>query len=567
VIVAAAVAVTGGLVSYAITAWARLENDTLDMRFGVRGPTRPPSDVVIVAIDEKTLSDLRLQWPFPRSLHGIVIDRLHADRARAIAYDVQFTEPSASAANDLAFYNAVGRAGHVVLATTDVDASGATNVLGGEANLRRVRAVAAAANLPADAGGVMRRYPDSLLGLKSFAVATAQAAGRPISPTRFQRSGALIDFRGPPGAIRTVSFSDVLRGRVDPRRFAGKIVVVGASSPTLQDVHPTSTTSAEPMAGVEIQANAIWTALHGNPLSRAPSSLALMAILLCAVAAPVASLRFRVVGSALIGVGVSAAYLLLVQVAFDSGTVLIVSYPIAAWGLGTAGMVGANYVAAFAERNAFSRQLHESQLELIQRLARAVESRDTETGEHTHRIGVLSRRLALQIGWSPIEAQTLMDASVVHDIGKIGITDGILLKPGPLDDAEREIMKTHTTIGGQLLTGSANPLVQMAESIALSHHEHWDGSGYPAGLAGEDIPLAARICAVVDVYDALLSKRPYKEAWQMDDVLAEIQRGSGTHFDPALVAAFLPLAPHLTGELHASFLRDRSALTVGPAHA
>jgi putative two-component system response regulator len=151
-----------------------------------------------------------------------------------------------------------------------------------------------------------------------------------------------------------------------------------------------------------------------------------------------------------------------------------------------------------------------------------------------------------------------MHASIAHDIGKIGISDGILLKAGPLDAQEWATMKTHTIIGADLLAGSPNPLVQMAETIAVSHHERWDGDGYPYGLRGEEIPLAGRICAIVDVYDALLSKRRYKEAWQPEDVLTEIARGSGTHFDPALVDAFLQFAPELTAELQASFEREQT---------
>jgi putative two-component system response regulator len=262
---------------------------------------------------------------------------------------------------------------------------------------------------------------------------------------------------------------------------------------------------------------------------------------------------------------VAIAYLALAQVAFNAGTVLIVSYPLAGWALGTIGMLAASYVGAFAERNAFSRRLGESQLELIQRLAQAVDSRDRETGEHVHRLGLLCRRLALHIGWSPADAETLMHATVAHDIGKIGIPDTILLKDGPLDAAEWQTMKTHTTIGGQLLAGSNNPLVQMAQTIALSHHERWDGTGYPAGLSGEDIPLVGRICAVVDVYDALLSKRPYKEAWLVQDVLAEIQRARGTHFDPAVVDAFLEFAPSLDDELQSSFIREPTVAVTRPA--
>ncbi len=563
VTVAAAVAVAAGVIAYATDAWPRIENETVDMRFGLRKPSRP-SDVVVVAIDDKTFSDLRLQWPFPRSLHADLIKRLHADGARTIVYDIQFTEPS-TPSGDLALYREIGRAGKVVLATTEVNAAGQTDVLGGEANLRRVHAVAAASNLPADPGGVIRRYNYSQIGLKSLAVAAAQVDGHPISPSRFGGSGAWIDFRGPPGTIPTASFSEVLRGRVPAGMFAGKVVVVGASAPTLQDVHPTSTASTNPMAGPEIQANAIWSALHGNPLQPAPPWLALVAIALAGLAAPVASLRLRVPTSALFALALAGAYLLVAQLAFDSGTILVVSYPLAAWALGMVGMIAANYVAALIERDSFSRQLSESQLELIQRLAHAVEFRDTETGEHIHRIGILCERLALAIGWTPTQAEMLRHASAMHDIGKIGVPDRVLLKPGKLDEEEWAVIRTHPVTGGEILAGSASPLLQMAEDIARTHHERWDGSGYPAGLAGEEIPLAGRICAVCDVYDALLAKRTYKESWQPYDALAELQRGTGTHFDPALVTAFTRVAPELRDELEASSVPELPAAAVGPA--
>jgi putative two-component system response regulator len=133
-------------------------------------------------------------------------------------------------------------------------------------------------------------------------------------------------------------------------------------------------------------------------------------------------------------------------------------------------------------------------------------------------------------------------------VGKIAIPDHVLLKPGALDPAEWEVMQTHTTAGAAILAGSNSPFVQMAETIARTHHERWDGSGYPAGLDGEQIPLAGRICAICDVFDALLSKRPYKEPWPLDRALAEIQRMSGSHFDPRLVEAFLEIAREMHGE-------------------
>jgi len=548
VAVAAIVAMAAGLTAYLADAWPRLENDTVDMRFSARGASKAPG-VVVVAIDDKTFSELRRQWPFPRRLHASVIGRLAADGARAIAYDVQFTEPT-DRRDDLALYESIAHSKTpVVLATTEVDASGKTDVLGGEEAVKQAHAVVAAANLPGEAGGVIRRYPYSLLGLKGFAVASTEVARATVRRSQFSNDRALIDFRGPPGTIRTVSYAGVLAGRVDPQVFRGKIVIVGATSATLQDVHQTSTTSASPMAGPEIQANAIWTALHDNPLQPAPGWLALIAILLGAAIAPLSSLRFRVLTSLLLACVAAAGYLLIAQAAFDAGTVLVLTYPLGAWALAVVGTVAANYVGAFVERNAFARQLRESQLELIQRLAQAVDTRDTETGEHIQRIGRLSQQLALQIGWSEEEAEVLRHASAMHDIGKIGIPDQILLKPGKLDPQEWEVIKAHTTTGAQILADSSNPLVQMARDIAMFHHERWDGSGYPTGLKGQEIPIAARICAVVDVYDALLAKRSYKEAWTAAQALAEIQHGSGTHFDPELVAAFLALAPQLDLEL------------------
>ncbi|MFL5884208.1 MAG: HD-GYP domain-containing protein, partial [Thermoleophilaceae bacterium] len=140
-------------------------------------------------------------------------------------------------------------------------------------------------------------------------------------------------------------------------------------------------------------------------------------------------------------------------------------------------------------------------------------------------------------------------ASAMHDIGKIGIPDSVLLKPASLDATEWELMQTHTTVGANVLSGSRSSLVRLAEVIALTHHERWDGSGYPFGLVGEKIPLAGRICAICDVYDALTSKRPYKEASTHEEAVAEIERGIGTHFDPDLARAFLELAPTFVAEL------------------
>jgi putative two-component system response regulator len=231
-------------------------------------------------------------------------------------------------------------------------------------------------------------------------------------------------------------------------------------------------------------------------------------------------------------------------------------------------MVAANYLGALVERNSFARQLGESQLELIRRLAQAIESRDAETGEHIRRIGLLCEQLALRVGWNARDAEMLRHASVMHDIGKIGLPDSVLLKPGRLDPAEWDVIKSHTTAGAAILAGSTNPIVRMAERIALTHHERWDGSGYPYGLRGEEIPLEGRICAVVDVYDALLSQRVYKGAWKPEEVVAELRRGRASDFDPALVDAFLAMIPELSPDLAPFATRSpvpKPAPSVSPA--
>src|SRR5439155_11106632 len=150
--------------------------------------------------------------------------------------------------------------------------------------------------------------------------------------------------------------------------------------------------------------------------------------------------------------------------------------------------------------------------EVLQRLSAAAEHRDDETGLHLHRMSRLCGQLARASGLSEPEAEEIEQASLLHDVGKIGIPDEILHKPGKLTDAERALMQTHTTIGAQLLADSASPLLRTAEAIARTHHERWDGGGYPEGLSGEEIPLAGRIAAICDVFDALMTERPYKRA-------------------------------------------------------
>ena len=188
-----------------------------------------------------------------------------------------------------------------------------------------------------------------------------------------------------------------------------------------------------------------------------------------------------------------------------------------------------------------TRELHDTRLEIIRRLGRAAEYRDNETGYHILRMSHYAARLARAVGLDEAECDMLLDASPMHDVGKIGIPDRILLKPGKLDADEWEVMKTHARIGADILTGHDSPLMRMAALIAVTHHEKWDGSGYPEGLVGEAIPLVGRITAVCDVFDALTTVRPYKKAWSIEDAFAFIREQSGSHFDPRLAEVFAGL--------------------------
>lgn len=186
-----------------------------------------------------------------------------------------------------------------------------------------------------------------------------------------------------------------------------------------------------------------------------------------------------------------------------------------------------------------TRRLEEAQLEIVHRLALAGDYRDDETGEHCHRVGDLSYRIALQYGLPQVEAELIRAAAPLHDIGKVAIPDAILRKPGRLTSEEYDEMKRHIQIGASILSGSRSDILRMAHVITLTHHERWDGTGYGMGLKGKTIPIAGRIVAIADVFDALTTERPYKKVWPVEEAIREIVRSSGSHFDPAVVAAFL----------------------------
>lgn len=190
-------------------------------------------------------------------------------------------------------------------------------------------------------------------------------------------------------------------------------------------------------------------------------------------------------------------------------------------------------------------ELRESRLQIVQRLGMAAEYKDNETGLHVIRMSHYSRVLARAAGFSEDEAEDLLHAAPMHDVGKIGIPDAILRKPGKLDDSEWSVMREHSRIGAEIIGEHPHGLLRMAHNIARYHHEKWDGSGYPHGLTGAEIPVEARIVAIADVFDALTSERPYKQAWSVEEAVELIRSESGRHFEPRLVELFVGCLPQL----------------------
>jgi CHASE2 domain-containing sensor protein len=323
----------------------RAEHLALDARYQLRGSDpRKLGDFVLVDVDDTTFDELRderkhAQWPFPRRYHARVIDELSRAGAKVIAFDVQFTEPT-EPTDDNALIEAVGRAGNVVLSTTVVGPHGTTNVLGGDELLRELGARVGNTSVIPDSDGAIRSTQYEIGGLKTFGVAVAEVAtGRPVPAAHFGGAShpVPIDYAGPPGTVRSISYSRVLDGRFSPSAVAGKIVIVGASRSALQDLHQTPVSGAAPMAGPEILANAAATALNRVPLRAPPGWVTLALIAGFALAIGLVGMRFGTLGVAVAGLSLLALWALATQRAFASGAVLDFSDPAAALIVATGG--------------------------------------------------------------------------------------------------------------------------------------------------------------------------------------------------------------------------------------
>ena len=325
----ALVTVAAGLLAYALGGFAGQELATVDTRFSIRGEQPPPEEIVFVKIDDETFNELRSEFPLPRITHANVIRNIAADGAKTIAYDVQFTEPGPSPKQDDALIRAARSAGNVVLAATEVDAKGQTRVFGGGTGLAFSRGTPGESNFHNDSDGTIRRLDFEVNGVPTFSMAAAENfRGRP--PDAPEGDDAWIDYVGPARTIEAIPFSDVESGDFEPGTFDGKIAVVGAFAPSLQDRHETSTTGAETMAGPELHANAIATILEGFPLSEAPGWVDAILIVLLGAAAPLLALRISAFKAALATLALAALYAVAAQLLFNAGTIVTVVYPLAA---------------------------------------------------------------------------------------------------------------------------------------------------------------------------------------------------------------------------------------------
>jgi len=331
-LIAAAVVVVGCAVALEAThALQRLEYTSVDKRFAIRGQQKPPSDVVVIAIDDKTFEELDVRWPFRRTYHAKVIRNLTRAGAKVIAYDVQITEPDLDhPGDDDKLITAVRRQPLTVMATTEVDPDGKTRIFGGALGLKYSRAIPSNSNYQNDSDGRIRHVAFRIQKLETFPLAAARAYrdGRLDVPSG---NSAWVDYKGDTPSLSRISFADVYHDKFPAAAVRGKVVVVGATVPSLQDLHPTSTTGSGLMPGPEIQASAVETALEGFPLHNAPQWLNILLIVAVGVAAPLTALRVRIFFALGIGLVALAAFLVAAQLAFnDKGSVLTVVYPLVA---------------------------------------------------------------------------------------------------------------------------------------------------------------------------------------------------------------------------------------------
>jgi HD-GYP domain-containing protein (c-di-GMP phosphodiesterase class II)/CHASE2 domain-containing sensor protein len=598
-----------------------IDNYLYDLSFRIRGPSKPSDNILLVAIDEKTLSHIG-RWPIDRKYYASLLDK--TGEAAVLGFDIVFAEPSE---HDPVFSESLKRHGKAILPV----------YIDQQMNITRPYSSLASSpvghvHIEEGVDNIVRAVFHSLYYQNEQLPSITSAMYETITHTRltrqsmpqnspgsrkqriFQQDYMKINFFGTPRTFRYISMFDILQDKYPPSFFKGKALLVGITAPGIVDMVATPfSEKRNKMPGGEIHATILNNLMQGNAIQDILEGVRWLFVMCVSFLLLVFFLKASEKNATLIWVGSVVIILVLVfcifsflhlwirpglfvfSITFFYIFTYIVKLDEATRVLDTKHAEVSKLISGGPEKDLLQltsprglrsylsvggvhhkinrllliEEEYEKNLqktiqekteelsyaietikdmnsEVITRLTAAVESKESGTGKHISRISLYANRIASAMQMPGEFVEQITFASAMHDIGKIGIPNQILLKPASLSGEEFEVIKTHTTIGGKILSGSSFPIIQMSHRIALYHHERWCGFGYPHSLKGEDIPVEARIVTICDIYDALRSRRPYKDAFPHELAFSIIvqgdQRTMPEYFDPAVLHAFIQVA-------------------------
>lgn len=591
----------------------RLDDAVYDYALRWAGTTRPNDRVVIVDIDERSLAQ-HGQWPWRRDLIARLVGRLQDAQASVIGLDIMFPEPDRAgpgpdrvladtfrrgrvvAGYGLLFDGAAGPNACVLHPLSvavvhqgddgeDLESPyfGATSAVCNLAELATAAGASGFLNAAPDADGILRRAPlvaeldgrvypslaiaalTAVTGARDVVMqaSTANATSLTVGDRTVPLDGKgnlLLRFRGEKKTFPYLSAADVLSGRAGADVLEGKIVLVGTTALGTREVVATPLDTL--FVGVEVQATTIDNLLQGDFISRPEQRGAMESALALVVGVLVAVLLARrgvALGTTLAGGALAFVWMAAVWLLASTGSFVSPLFPTLAW-VATYGVVSlARFRVDRKRADTADVESTAARALMIQALLSLTEVRDAETGKHSRRTQQYTKLLAQALAThprfrkqlTPDRIELLSSLAPLHDIGKVGVPDSVLNKPGALNAEELAEMRRHPVYGRDVIVNAEkkvlvrdDAVLSLAKEIVYTHHERWDGAGYPEGLRGEAIPIAGRILAVVDVYDAITTRTLYKPSMPHEKAVAFISGGEGTHFDPAVIEAFLRVADH-----------------------
>ena len=534
-------------------------------------PESPSSNVVVIGIDDDTLETHGRWASWPRSLHTRAIDNLVKAKAKIIGFDILF---ASGTSDDELLAAAMKNAGNFVLPLVGTQPQPSadpmvtySNILSPVSALEKAGISLGHGNILPDSDGTVRRLPLVIRDSNgqvypAFSLAVLHALFSVPLPREYSREdgvlrlldrdipvdaafGYRINFAPEDSSRPYISYRDVISGDFDPLAVENKIVLVGMAATGELDKWAVPT-SSEKIPGVYIQAATVDNILRNQFLTETGLGITLLILFLLLGITGFALPHFGLRWGGVIMAVLFAGYLVAGFVTFEEGYILNMTYPLL--------MLPVLYISSSLVRNV-AMSIENSKLNLkvvegykstIRALAASIDAKDHYTRGHSQRVTELALSGAGSLNLSPQELEVLEYAGILHDIGKIGIPDNILTKPGRLTREEFDVIRQHPGIGANIMEGIA--FLEEARKLAWHHHEKYDGTGYPDGLTGNEIPLGARLLAVADAYDSMTSNRSYRAAMSNEDALSELHRCCGTQFCPIAVNAFVSgLDSHLTG--------------------